>query len=315
MAFRFSVLYLCWLLLFPFGYVFSQQLNAQSRIIFPAELVRFSPHVSNPIFLGAAPDAWDRQIRERGYVLKEGGVYHLWYTGYSPASPLKYLGYATSKDGIIWKRFQDKPIFDEAWVEDMCVVKFRNKYYMFAEGRGDSAHMLVSSDKIHWEDQGYLDIRKMNGNRIDPGAFGTPTVFREKGLWYLFYERDDRGIWLAVSKDLKVWNNVDDQPVLKMGPDVYDVHAVAMNQVIKYKGLYYGYYHASAFKDWHEWSVNIAVSKDLIHWEKFNGNPIVQDNKSSGIVVKDGKGFRLYTMHRKVEVYFNPKINSVSPAR
>jgi 3-hydroxyisobutyrate dehydrogenase-like beta-hydroxyacid dehydrogenase len=37
-----------------------------------------------------------------------------------------------------------------------------------------------------------------------------------------------------------------------------------MNQVIKYKGLYYGYYHASAFKDWHEWSTNIAVSKDLI---------------------------------------------------
>lgn len=303
MALRFKLFLFLWLLAFQLGSVFSQQLNAQSSSIFPTELVSFSPRLPNPVFTGAAPDAWDRQIRERGYILKESGVYHLWYTGYSPASPFKYLGYATSKDGISWKRFQDKPIYDKGWVEDMCVVKFRNNYYMFAEGRGDSAHMLVSSDKIHWEDQGYLDIRKMNGNRIDSGAFGTPTVYHENGLWYLFYERDDKGIWLAVSKDLKIWTNVDDEPVLKMGPDAYDAYAVAMNQVIKYKGIYYGYYHASAFKDWHEWSVNIAVSKDLIHWEKFKGNPIIQDNKSSGIVVKEGKGFRLYTMHRRVDIF------------
>ena len=29
-------------------------------------------------------------------------------------------------------------------------------------------------------------------------------VIKEKAVWYLFYERDDLGIWLATSKDLKV---------------------------------------------------------------------------------------------------------------
>jgi hypothetical protein len=90
-----------------------------------------------------------------------------------------------------------------------------------------------------------------------------------------------------------------------MGPDAYDLFAVAMNQVIHYKGLYYGYYHASAFKDWHEWSTNIAVSSDLIHWKKYENNPILGNNQSSGIVLKDGKGFRLYTMHKKVNLYFS----------
>ena len=74
-------------------------------------------------------------------------------------------------------------------------------------------------------------------------------------------------------------------------------------QVIKYKGLYYGYYHATAFKDWHEWSTNIAVSADLIHWKKYANNPIIGNNQSSGIVVIDGKNIQFYTMHRKVNMF------------
>ena len=312
MLLRFHLcLLVCFALVLQWACVSVRNMNVQSSGLFPSELVAFSPYASNPVFTGAGPTDWDKQIRERGYILKENDTYHLWYTGYSPVSPTKFLGYATSKDGINWKRFQDKPIHDLEWVEDICVVKFRNTYYMFAEGRGDTANLLLSKDKIHWESQGNLDIRKTNGSPISSGAFGTPAVIREKGLWYLFYEREDKGVWLATSKDLEIWTNVVDEPILKMGPDGYDAHAVAMNQILKYKGLYYGYYHASAFKDWHEWSVNIAVSDDLIHWKKFEGNPIIGNNKSSGIVVKDREGFRLYTMHRKVDLFLNAAQDSL----
>ena len=272
---------------------------------FPSELVNFKEYPGNPIFTGTNVDTWDKQIRERGFILKEGPNYHVWFTGYSPASPTKFLGYATSKDGIHWERFSKETIHPGQWVEDMCVVKSGKTYYMFAEGEGDIAHMLVSTDRVHWQEKGNLDIRKVDGSPIRKGAYGTPTVLKAKGIWHLFYERDDLGIWLATSKDLKIWTNVQDEPVIKMGPDAYDLFAVAMNQVIHYKGLYYGYYHASAFKDWHEWSTNIAVSSDLIHWKKYERNPIIGNNQSSGIVLKDGKGFRLYTMHRKVNLYFS----------
>jgi predicted GH43/DUF377 family glycosyl hydrolase len=272
---------------------------------FPTELVNFKEYPGNPIFTGTNVDTWDKQIRERGFILKEGPNYHVWFTGYSPASPTKFLGYATSKDGIHWNRFSKETIHPGQWVEDMCVVKSGKTYYMFAEGEGDIAHMLVSKDRVHWQEKGNLDIRNVNGSPIRRGAYGTPTVLKAKGIWHLFYERDDLGIWLATSKDLKTWTNVQDEPVIKMGPDTYDLFAVAMNQVIRYKGLYYGYYHASAFKDWHEWSTNIAVSSDLIHWKKYERNPIIGNNQSSGMVLKDGKGFRLYTMHRKVNLYFS----------
>lgn len=285
-------------------------LSSKTAIDLPKELVSFVPYQSNPIFSGTGEDTWDKQIRERGYIIKEGNTYHMWYTGYSPKNIAKFLGYATSEDGIKWTRYNDKPIYSANWVEDMFVVESKGKYYMFAEGRGDSAHMLISSDKIHWEERGILDIRQTNGNPISKGAFGTPTVIIENGIWYLFYEREDRGVWLATSNDQKKWVNVQDQPVLSMGSETYDQFGIAMNQVIKYKGKYYGYYHGTGFKDWHEWSTNVAVSYDLIHWKKYGGNPIVQNNQSSGILVNDGNQFRLYTMHRMVNLYF-PENNSI----
>ncbi|MEJ0104544.1 MAG: hypothetical protein WDO19_19155 [Bacteroidota bacterium] len=99
-------------------------------------------------------------------------------------------------------------------------------------------------------------------------ALMVPRQFGKRMEHFIYFMNGgDLGIWLATSKDLKVWTNVQDDPVIAMGPEQYDKYAVAMNQVIKYNGLYYGYYHASAYADWKEWSTNVAVSKDLIHWK------------------------------------------------
>lgn len=185
----------------------------------------------------------------------------------------------------------------------MCVINADSIYYMFAEGKDDIAHMLTSKDGITWNEKGNIDIRKTSGEPIDKGAYGTPTAWYENGTWYLFYERGDLGVWLATSKDMNIWTNVQDDPVLALGPGAYDKYAVAMNQVIKYNGKYYAYYHASDTKEWKEWSTNIAVSDDLIHWKKYAHNPILKNNRSSGIVINDGKGYRLYTMHPDVNVF------------
>src|SRR3954470_23868955 len=72
---------------------------------FPRSLVAWRPIVGNPVFQGAGDGAWDRKIRERGYILVEDGTFHLWYTGYNDdRSPTKFLGPATSPDGVRWTR-------------------------------------------------------------------------------------------------------------------------------------------------------------------------------------------------------------------
>src|SRR5205823_7257189 len=70
---------------------------------FPRGLVEWTPMAGNPVFQGAGDDAWDRKIRERGYILVEDGTYHLWYTGYNgDRAPTMFLGHSTSPDGLRW---------------------------------------------------------------------------------------------------------------------------------------------------------------------------------------------------------------------
>ncbi len=280
--------------------------GAQTKDSPPWLFTAWVPLPDNPVFAGTGRDTWDRKIRERGYILVDReGIYQLWYTGYAgDRPPTMSLGHATSRDGIHWERDPGNPIFTASWVEDMCVVPRDGTYSMFAEGKNDIAHLLTSTDGRKWTDYGSLDIRKTDGKKIDPGPYGTPTAWFEKETWYLFYERGDRGIWLATSKDLRVWTNVKDDPVIAMGPEPYDQTAVAVNQVVKREGFYYAFYHANAHKPWKDWTTCVARSRDLVHWEKYPGNPIIQNNCSSAILVRTAKGEdRLYTMHPDVRVF------------
>jgi beta-1,2-mannobiose phosphorylase / 1,2-beta-oligomannan phosphorylase len=272
---------------------------------FPPEIVNFTPYQGNPVFAGTGKDTWDQNIRERGFILREGDTYHLWYSGYNKdRTDEVHLGYATSPDGLVWTRHKGNPIFDQGWVEDVFVLKRGGTYYMLAEGRNDIAHLMTSLDRVHWRDHGRLDIRMTSGKPISPGPFGTPTLWVEDGTWNLFYERDDLGIWLARSADGKIWTNVQDDPVIALGPEPYDRYAVALNQIVKHQGRYYAFYHATAYKPWRDWTSCVAMSTDLVHWKKYPKNPIVSGDKSSPILVPDGEGFRLYTMHPDVRVYF-----------
>ncbi len=275
---------------------------------FPMELVNFEPYANNPVFTARGNGHWDVRIRERGWILREGSAYHMWFTGYDGTQQgLKKLGYATSLDGLKWMRHADNPICSNHWVEDVNVVKQGDTYYMFAEGLGDQSHLLSSKDRVHWKRQGQLDVRNVDGRPIDPGPYGTPTAWYEDMTWYLFYERSDLGVWLATSKNMIVWTNLQDEPVLRPGPSSCDKDFVALNQIIKYKGRYYAYYHGAERGNTPRlWTTNVATSTDLRHWKKYPANPLqpAKENKSSGLLVHDGQQFRLYTMHEQVHVHF-----------
>ena len=44
---------------------------------------RFEPTPAEPIFT-SAPGQWDTAIRERGWIMKDGDLWKMWYTGYQP---------------------------------------------------------------------------------------------------------------------------------------------------------------------------------------------------------------------------------------
>ncbi len=278
--------------------------------LFPPELTKFEPIALNPVFTARGEGHWDVKHRERGWIVREGDLWRMWFTGYDGTKTgQRQLGYATSRDGLAWQPHPANPLCKQHWVEDVCVIPHEGTLHMFAEGEQDRAQLLASRDGLDWQRIGKLDVRHVSGEPISDGPYGTPTVWLENGVWNLFYERSDKGIWLARSRDLKVFTHVQDEPVMVPGPDEFDRDLIAMNQIIKHKGRYYAVIHGTKNNadptQPNQWATGLAVSSDLIHWTKFPGNPLrpISENKSSGLLIPDGDRFLLYTMHGKVEVH------------
>ena len=271
--------------------------------LFPPELVKFEVYEGNPIFAAGDKDSWDRQIRERGWIRKEGSLWRMYYTGYdSTEEGLRMLGYATSSDGIHWERAADNPIHSDRWVEDVCVVSHDGLYYLFAEGEPRS-HWMTSTDGVKWTPQGELNIHNTKGERTRVGA-ATPCVFvdDDDGSWNLYYQNTG-GVWYARGDGPEKWTNVIDEPVIHAGPEWYDSNKAATDQVFKHKGRYYMYYHGRGKKQIYE--TYLAVSEDKLNWQKYPGNPVIGNNYSSGITVHDGERFRMYTMHDAVRLFWS----------
>ena len=276
---------------------------------FPPDLVSWRPRANNPVFIAAGLGHWDVKIRERGWILRDKDGYRMWFTGYDGnRDSRKLLGLATSPDGLKWTRSPKNPLVRDHWVEDVTVIEEKSNYYMFAEGEHDNhAELLTSPDGLTWTWQGELEVRAADGRTAAKKPCGTPTVWVENGVWYLFYEWNDKGVWLARSSNplSRVWTNVQNAAILLPGPADYDKDMIAMDQVIKRDGIYYAIYHGSGSGEAvpRTWSPDIARPTDLEHWEKYAHNPIVADNKSSGEIVETDAGPRLYTMHDQVDVF------------
>ena len=131
---------------------------AQSPI--PPGLINFD--AGNVVFRTNA-GGWDENIRERGWIIYEENTYHLWYTGYTGWDILR-LGYATSPDGVNWNRYPGNPLLSDDWVEDMCVLKDGDTYYMVCEGLNDRPQLLSSTDRVNWTHHGPLKIYEYNSN-------------------------------------------------------------------------------------------------------------------------------------------------------
>lgn len=81
---------------------------------FPADVVRWVPALNKSVFQGAGGKAWDRYIRERGWILIEEGTYHLWYTGFNKdRSPLMLLRACNVTRWAALDPRQDQPARDQ----------------------------------------------------------------------------------------------------------------------------------------------------------------------------------------------------------
>jgi len=276
----------------------------QTFFITRAAFVQFKPSPSNPILAPGPKGSWDENIRERGWVMYENGMYHLWYGGWQgeythSEARLVKLGYASSTDGINWTKYAGNPIYTETWIEDMTVLKDGDTYYMYAEdenyadGNGATIDLYTSTDRINWTRYGTV-LAPDDGKGWEKGDVGTPTVWKEGGEWFMLYEGLVDGIagqvGLAASSDGRNWTRSTHNPVLAnpIHPDL----DIAIDSVIKINGVYHAYGHYDTGGN--RWVGGLFTSTNLTQWAAYSGNPIAGN---SPVIVDTGDNkYRLYSV-------------------
>ena len=126
----------------------------------------------------------------------------------------------------------------------------------------------------------------LKGKFTEPGMAVVDHSFIEKdGRMHLFYNRDYIGyewdlkpantIGHAVTEDLINWTI--EPPVISADRDLFENYQVWSPGVVEKDGTYYMYYTGVNLNACQ--AICLATSKDLYHWEKHPGGPVVKPGK------------------------------------
>ena len=188
---------------------------------------------------------WENDVN-RPVVIKQGGFYRMWYTGQADAGqPTGHsaIGYATSNDGVTWKRMSDKPVLsaDQPWekVAVMCPNVIWDKkaglYKMWYSGgeqyEPDAIGYATSPDGMVWTKHKDNPIFKSDPTIEWEQDKVTACQVVKDGKWYLmfyigFRDVDHAQIGIARSKDgITNWQRLSVNPIIRPGQDQWDADA------------------------------------------------------------------------------------------
>jgi signal transduction histidine kinase/DNA-binding response OmpR family regulator/predicted GH43/DUF377 family glycosyl hydrolase len=205
----------------------------------PAQ-TKWYKYPGNPVFSPRKSGEWDRLIFSPS-VIYEDRVYHLWYVGTEKNSTgYGNVGYATSTDGIHWEKYEGNPL-----------------QFKCAGVSWDTTIIVVE-------------------------------VLKKGSMYYMWYTGESKENWLityigyAWSDDGTNWTKHPD-PVLKPGiDDDWDAQYVSTPKVMFDERMPNG--QGEQFHMWYTGvadqmprthRVGYATSKDGIHWEKYEDNPVL----------------------------------------
>jgi predicted GH43/DUF377 family glycosyl hydrolase len=199
-------------------------------------------HWSTPVIvLGPRKESgWEDDIN-RPVVIKEHGLYQMWYTG--QANGHSAIGYATSQDGVAWKRISDKPVLtpERSWekVAVMCphvlwdrAAKLYRMWYSGGEQyEPDAIGYATSPDGIHWNKREDNPIFQRDPRVEWQQDRVTACQVIRDGAWYLmfyigFSDRNHAQIGLARSRDgITNWQQLPANPIIRSEPGQWDADA------------------------------------------------------------------------------------------
>ncbi len=310
----------------------SDQANPQSSVL-PKELTRwFVPQEWNrdtegPIVeLGNEGDFDDMHLFAP-CVARSSGSYWLWYSGSrdNVANRVFHLGLATSRDGRVFQKHADNPVFkfgnnrhsiltpavcrsaDGAVVRESGRLRMWFSSTHFAGGTGlHTLHETTSADGVTWSNPSPALLENVYA----------PTILKEDDayrMWYVDVSANPWIIRLATSGDGRDWL-VHPQPVLSVDQS-WEKSRLFYPAVLKADGVYLMWYGSYWSAERQKTALGLAVSSDGIIWHKHPGNPVLRPDphrpweshyttSQSVLRLEDGS-FRIWYASRKKPPFLN----------
>ncbi|MHA2281212.1 MAG: hypothetical protein ACXAC5_10200 [Promethearchaeota archaeon] len=218
--------------------------------------VNWNKYGGNPV-LNLGVDWWEDGGVLAPFVLFDGTIYHLWYSG-DDDSGSRRIGYANSTDGINWNRYSGNPIIDIGipgmWDDDAVyastVFYDGSSYHMWYHGTDSTTHRIgyaTSPDGLIWS--------KYAGNPVmdlgPPGSWDDfnvvdPSIIYDGSIYQMWYGGGDGSflrIGYATSVDGINWQRYPGNPIIDVGPpgsydDLYAYHHFALFDGLTYHTWY-----------------------------------------------------------------------------
>jgi hypothetical protein len=143
--------------------------------------------------------SWDSRLVGRPSVLHEKGRFHLWYDGQPTKEDraavrldgARAVGYATSPDGVQWKRHPANPVL-QGGIGAVDVTRVPDGYILLYEGHAGTG-LATSRDGIAWKDRGLA--ARLSGTDADRFGQVTPHLVRADNGWQVFLGAASRKTW------------------------------------------------------------------------------------------------------------------------
>ena len=163
--------------------------------------IHWTKYPGNPIF-GPGTAAWEVGGPVGCTVMPVQGGYKMWYGAYDAAYEDSRIGYATSVDGISWKRDTvNNPVlnigaslrWDDKSVQSPNVLHIGDSYYMWYSAQNDSGTieatgLATSSDGVQWTRNEGNPVLVPSSGGWDTDFAAVGTVLLSGNTFHMWYD-------------------------------------------------------------------------------------------------------------------------------
>ncbi|MEA3396262.1 MAG: Ig-like domain-containing protein, partial [Chloroflexota bacterium] len=236
--------------------------------------ISWTKYLTNPVLTGD-PGEWDESGEHAPFVLKEGGVYKMWYEG-TNQDMVRQLGYATSTNGIDWHKYANNPVleagpegYDQEAAAHGSLLNDGGAYKLWYHAMGDQGPIIAyatSPDGINWSKQG--PVLLPDGGSWDGDAVWGPSVLNLDGVYWMWYAgagpQGPPAVGVITSTNGITWTRFLVGPVVTETTPIGDPHVISDGGKLK---MWY--------QDFEQGVINYAESDDGILWTKSPSNPVL----------------------------------------